>query len=69
MLTRDRYCREEIIMRITMAKEVFNRQISLLTSELNIELRKKFFVCFILSTAMYGSKTLTLRNWSGSINF
>ena len=39
MLTRDGYCTKEIKMRI--AKEAFNRKISLLTSKLNIELEMK----------------------------
>ena len=41
VLTRDGYCIREIKMRIATAKEAFNRKISLLTSKLNIELRKK----------------------------
>ena len=41
VLTRDGYCTREIKMRIAMTKEAFNRKISLLTSKLNTELRKK----------------------------
>ena len=41
VLTRDSYCTREIKMRIVIAKEAFNRNISVLTSKLNIELRKK----------------------------
>ena len=37
MLTRHGYCTREIKMRIAIAKEAFNRKISLLTSKLNIE--------------------------------
>ena len=40
VLTRDDYCTREIKMRIAIAKEAFNRKISLLTSKLNNELRK-----------------------------
>ena len=45
-LTRDGYCTREIKMRIVTAKETFNRKMSLLTSNLNIELRKKLVRCF-----------------------
>ena len=41
VLTRDGYCTREIKMRIAIAKEAFNRKMSLLTSKLNIELKKK----------------------------
>ena len=41
VLTRDDYCRREIKMRITIAKEAFNTKISLVTSKINIELNKK----------------------------
>ena len=34
-------------MRIAMKKEKFNRKISLLTSKLNIEFRKKFVRCYV----------------------
>ena len=35
VLTRDGYCTSEIKMRIAIAKEAFNRKMSLLTSKLN----------------------------------
>ena len=38
-------------MRIVIAKEEFNRKISLLTSKLNIELRNKFVRCYVWSIA------------------
>ena len=37
----DGYCTCEIKMRIAIGKEAFNRNISLLTSKVNIELKKK----------------------------
>jgi Reverse transcriptase (RNA-dependent DNA polymerase). len=40
VLTRDGYCTREFKVRIAIAKEAFNRQMSLLTSKLNIELKK-----------------------------
>ena len=36
VLTRDGYCTREIKMRIAIAKEAFNRKMSLLTCKLNI---------------------------------
>ena len=61
VLTRDCYCTREIKMRIVIAKEVFNRKMSLLTSKMNIELKKKLVRCYVWSIALYGSETWTLR--------
>ena len=44
-------------MRIPMAKEVFSRKISLLTSKLNIKLRKKLVRCYVWSNVLHGSET------------
>ena len=41
VLRRDGYCAREIKIRFVVAKEAFNRKISLLTSKLNIELGNK----------------------------
>ena len=57
VLTRDGYCTREINMRISIAKEAFNRKMPLLTSKLNIELKKKLFRCYVWSTALYSSET------------
>jgi hypothetical protein len=57
VLTRDGYCAKQIKMRIVIAKEAFNRKISLLTSKLNIELRKKLVRCYVWSIALYGLAT------------
>ena len=43
-------------MKIAIAKEAFNRKISLLTSKLNIELRKKLVRSYVWSIASYGSE-------------
>jgi hypothetical protein len=48
-------------MRIAIAKEAFNRKISILTGKLNIELKKKLVRCNVWSIALYGSETWTLR--------
>ena len=60
VLTRDGYCTREIKMRNVIAKESFNRRISLLTNKLNTELNK-LVNCYVWSIALYGSKTWTLR--------
>ena len=44
-----------------MAKEAFKRKISLLTSKLNIEIKKQLFRCYVWSIALYGSETWPLR--------
>jgi hypothetical protein len=61
VLTRDGYCTREIKMRISIAKEAFNRKISFLTRNLNIELREKLVRYYVWSIALYGSETWTLR--------
>ena len=63
VLTRDGYCTREIKMRIAIAKEAFNRKMSLLTSKLNNELKKKLVRGYVWSIALYGSKTWTLRKF------
>jgi hypothetical protein len=61
VLTRNGYCGKEIKMRIAIAKEEFNRKISLLTSKLHIETRKKLIRCYVRSITLYGSETRTPR--------
>ena len=61
VLTRDGYCTREIKMRIAIAKEAFNRKMSLLTRKLNNELEKKLIRSHIWSITLHGSKTWTLR--------
>ena len=55
------YCTREIKMRIAIAKDAFNRKMSLLTSKVNIEPKKKLVTCYVWSIALYGSETWTLR--------
>jgi hypothetical protein len=62
VLRRDSYCTREIKMRISIAKEAFNRKISLSASKLNIEPRKKLVRCYVWSIALY-TKTWTLRKF------
>ena len=59
VLTRDGYCTRKFKMRIAVAKETFIRKMSLLTSKLNIELKKKLIRCYVWSIALYGSETWT----------
>ena len=61
--TRDGYCTREIKMRIVMAKEAFNRKMSLLATKLNIELRKKLVRCYVRSIALYDAETWILRKF------
>ena len=60
MLSRDGYCTKELKMRIGIAKEAFNRKISLWTNKLNIQLRKELVRCYVWSIALYGSENWTL---------
>ena len=39
---------------IAIAKEAFNRKISLWTSKLNIELRKKLILCYVWNITLFG---------------
>jgi hypothetical protein len=43
-----------------IAKEAFNRKISLLTSKPNIEIKNKLVRYYVWSIALYGSETWTL---------
>jgi len=44
-----------------MAKAAFNKKRALLTSTLDLELRKKLVKCYIWSKALYGAEISTLR--------
>ena len=60
LLMRNGYCAKEIKMRIVITKEIFNRKMPLLTSKINIELKKKLVSCCVWSINLYGSETWTL---------
>jgi hypothetical protein len=60
ILTNDGRCTCEIKCRTTMAKAEFNKKKALLTSTLDLQLRKKIVKCYIWSTALYGDETWTL---------
>jgi hypothetical protein len=63
MFTNDGRCTCEIKSRIAMAKAAFNMNMALFTSEMDLELWKKLVLvkCYILSIALYGAETWTLR--------
>ena len=44
-----------------MAKAAFNKKRTLVTSTLDLELRKKLVKCYIWSIALYGAEKWTLR--------
>ena len=48
-------------MRIAIAKEALNRKMSLVTSKLNIDLKKKLVGCYVWSIALYGSEIWTTK--------
>ena len=50
-----------MFLKYVFPKKAFNRKISLLTSKLNIELRKKLIRCYVWNIALYGSETWKLR--------
>ena len=61
MLTNDGRCTREIKSRIALAKAAFSKKKTLFTSKLDLNLRKKLIKCYILSMALYGAETWTLR--------
>ena len=54
MLTNDGRCTCEIKSRIAFAKAAFSKKKTLLTSKLDLNLRKKLIKCYIWSMALYG---------------
>jgi len=56
ILTSDGRCTCEIKCRIAMAKAAFNKERTLFTSTLDLELRKKLVKCYVWSIALYGGE-------------
>ena len=54
-------------MRIVIAKESFNRKISLLRSKLNIELSNKLVRCYVWSIILYDSETWALKKTGAEV--
>jgi hypothetical protein len=61
ILTNDGRCTCEIKCKIAMAKAAFNKKRVLLTSTLDLKLRKKLVKCYIWSIALYGAETWKIR--------
>jgi len=61
ILTNDGRYTCEIKRRIVMAKAAFNKKRAVVTSTLDLELRKKLVKCYIWSIALYGAETGALR--------
>jgi len=61
VLTNDGRCTCEIKSRIAMAKTAFNKEKTLFTNTMVLNLRKKLVKCYIWSMALYDAETWTLR--------
>jgi hypothetical protein len=61
ILTNDGSGTCEIKCGIAMARAAFNKNRTLFTSTLDLEMRKKLMNCYIWSRALYGAETWTLR--------
>jgi hypothetical protein len=61
MITNDARCTRDIKSRLAMAKAAFNKNKNLVTSKLDLNLRKKLVKCYIWSIALYGAETWVLR--------
>ena len=61
MIANDARCPREIKSSITIAKAASSKKKNLFTSKLDLNLKKKLVKCYILSIALYGAGTWTLR--------
>jgi hypothetical protein len=62
VITNDARCTHDIKSRTAMAKAAFNnKKKALLTSKLDLNLRKKPVNCYFWSTALYGAETWTFQ--------
>jgi hypothetical protein len=59
--TNNARCTREIKSRIALEKAAFNREQALVTSKLDLNLRKKLVKCYTWSIPLYGAETCTLR--------
>jgi len=60
MIANGARCSQEIKSRIVMAQAAFNKNKALLTSKLDLNLRKKIVKCYIWIIALCGAETWTL---------
>ena len=61
MITNDACCTREIISQIAVAKALFNKNKTLFSAKLDLNLRKKIVKCYIWSKALNGAGTWTLQ--------
>ena len=61
-ITDDGRSREDIKCRLAMAKKAFLKKRNLLTSSIDLSVRKSFLKVFVWSVAMYGSETWTINS-------
>jgi hypothetical protein len=61
MLTNDGRCTCDIKPRISVAKAAFNKRRALITSKMDLQLRKKLVKCYIWSIGLYSAGNWTLR--------
>jgi hypothetical protein len=59
-MTNDARCKREIKSSIAMVKAAFNKEKTVFTSKLDLNLREKLVKCYIWSIAFYGAENLTL---------
>jgi len=62
MITNNVICEREFKYRMAVTKTAFTDKKTVLTGDLNLNLRKKLEKCYIWSIALYGAETWTLRN-------
>ena len=61
-ITADGRSREDIKWRLAIVKKAFLKKRNLLTSNININVRKSFLKVFVWSVALYGSETWTINS-------
>jgi len=60
VISEDGYCEKDVRCRITMAKNAFMEKKKLLTSKLNMDLKKRIIKSTIWGVALYAAETWTL---------
>ena len=60
IVSSDGYCEKDIRSRIAMGKQAFTNKRRLLTSTLNLDLKKRIIKCMVWSVALYGAETWTM---------
>jgi len=60
LITEDEYCDKEIRSRIGLAKVKFMERKKIITSKMNLDLRKRIVKCLLWSVALYAAETWTI---------